>query len=393
MALTDFKYGDIIHRCFRCGYCKFPVNWMDVNNCPAYARYRMETYSCGGRLWLTRAWLSDQMEWSEHFAHIIFSCTACKNCEIKCPLRFNVDILNMIIAAKEEMVERGTIPSAVKDFLENIQRQGNPYGTSKAKRGEWLKETGIEQYQGQDYLYYVGCIGSYDTRAQEAARTLGKVLQSAGVSFGVLGNEESCDGNEVNMIGERALFEMLAEDNIAQFKDLGVQRIVTLSPHSYNAIKNEYPKYEGSFEVLHQTQFLQNLINDGKLDVSNGFNARVTIHDPCFLGRWNGEYEFFRSILRAIPGLDLTEMERNRDSALCCGGGGANFYTDFLGGSADSPSRIRVREALETGAEVLAVACPNCLTMLEDAVKAEGLEDRLRVKDISEIVGEACGIE
>jgi len=203
----------------------------------------METYSCGGRLWLTRAWLNDEIDWTEHLAHIIFSCTACKNCEVKCPLRFNVDILNMIIAAKEEMVERGKVPSAVKDFLENIQRQGNPYGTSKAKRGEWLEGTEIKQYQGQDYLYYVGCIGSYDTRAKETAKILGKVLQNAGVSFGVLGNEESCEGNEVNMIGEKALFEMIAEENIAQFKNLGVQRIVTLSPHSYNAIKNEYPRY------------------------------------------------------------------------------------------------------------------------------------------------------
>ncbi|MBW2062710.1 MAG: (Fe-S)-binding protein [Deltaproteobacteria bacterium] len=390
MTLEDFKYSDIIHRCFRCGYCKFPVSWMDVNNCPAYARYRMETYSCGGRLWLTRAWLSDELDWTEHFAHIIFSCTACKNCEVKCPLSFNVDILNIIIAAKEEMVERGTIPSEVKDFLENIQRYGNPYGTAQTKRGEWLEGTEIEQYQGQDYLYYVGCIGSYDTRAQETAKILGKALQKAGVSFGVLGNEEKCDGNEVNMIGETALFEMQAEENIAQFKDLGVQRIVTLSPHSYNAIKNEYPKYNGSFEVLHQTQFLQNLINDGRLNVTNGFEAKVTIHDPCFLGRWNGEYEAFREILKAIPGIDLIEMERNRDSALCCGGGGANFYIDFLGGSADSPSRRRVREAVETGANILAVACPNCLTMLEDAVKAEGLDDKLSVKDISEIVGKAA---
>ena len=392
MTLTDFEYSDIIHRCFRCGYCKFPVNWMDVNNCPAYARYRMETYSCGGRLWLTRAWLNDEIDWTDHFAHIIFSCTACKNCEVKCPLRFNVDILNMITAAKEEMVERGKVPSAVKDFLENIQRQGNPYGTSKDKRGEWLEGTEIKQYQGQDYLYYVGCIGSYDTRAKETAKILGKVLQKAGVSFGVLGNEESCEGNEVNMIGEKALFEMIAEENIAQFKNLGVQRIVTLSPHSYNAIKNEYPRYEGRFEVLHQTQFLQNLINDSRLDISKGFNAKVTLHDPCFLGRWNGEYEASRAVLRAIPGIELIEMERNRDSSLCCGGGGGNFYIDFLGGSADSPSRRRVREAIETGANVLAVACPNCLTLLEDAVKAEGLEDRLSVRDISEIVGEACGI-
>lgn len=393
MTLADFKYADTIHRCFRCGYCKFPTDWTDVNNCPAYARFRLETYSCGGRLWLTRAWLSGDINWTEHLAQILYSCTACKNCEIKCPLRFNVDILNMITAAKSEMVEAGKIPAAVKEFLENIQRQGNPYGNSRAKRGEWLEGTGVEQYQGQDYLYYVGCEGSYDTRAQQTARALAKVLQKASVSFGVLGNEENCDGNEVSKLGEEALFEMLAQDNIARFKSLGVKKIVTLSPHSYNAIKNDYPKYDGNFEVLHYTQLLQNLIHEGKLSISGKLNTRVTYHDPCFLGRWNGEYDAPRAILNSIPGVQLIEMEKTKDGALCCGGGGGNFYIDSLGGSEDSPARRRVREAKKTGANVLAVACPNCLTMLEDAVKAEGLEGGLAVKDISEIVKEACDIK
>jgi Fe-S oxidoreductase len=296
------------------------------------------------------------------------------------------------VAAKSEMVERGKIPSNVKNFLENIQRQGNPYGTSRAKRGEWMEGTGIEPYQGQEFLYYVGCVGSYDTRAQEAARALGKSLQKAGVSFGVLGSKENCDGNEVSQLGEETLFETLAEGNIAQFKKLGVHRIITLSPHSYNAIKNDYPRYDGNFEVWHYTQLIQKLISQGKLDVSRGFKATITYHDPCFLGRWNEGYEAPRAILGFTPGVKLLEMEKNRDSAVCCGGGGGNFYTDFLGGSPASPARRRVREAGETGASVLAVACPKCLTMLQDAVKAEGLEDRLSVKDISEIVVEACGI-
>lgn len=393
MTLAEYKYSDVIHRCFRCGYCKFPVNWMDVNNCPAYARFRMETYSCGGRLWLTRAWLSGEVDWTDHLAEILYSCTACKNCEIKCPLNFSIDILNMIVAAKGEMVERGTIPSSVKEFLENVQRQGNPYGNPRAERDAWMEGTAIEHYQGQEFLYYVGCVGSYDTRVQETTRALGKVLQKAGVSFGVLGNEENCDGNEVNKLGEETLFEMLAEENIAQYQGLGVKKVVTLSPHSYNAMKNDYPGLNGSFEVLHYTQLVQSLIKDDSLDVSAGFDAAVTYHDPCFLGRWNVEYEAPRNLLKSIPGVQFIEMERNRDSALCCGGGGGNFYLDLLGGSENSPARRRVREARDTGAAILAVACPNCLTMLEDAVKAEGLEDSLTVRDISEIVAEACGIK
>jgi Fe-S oxidoreductase len=393
MALADFEYGDIIHRCFRCGYCKFPVSWDDVGNCPAYGRYRLETYSCGGRLWLIRAWLSGDIEWSEHLSDILYSCTACKNCEVKCPLRFHGEILDMIGAAKSEMVERGKIPAAAKLFLENVQKQGNPYGISRIKRAEWMEGTGIKPYQGQDFLYYIGCTGSYDTRAQEASRALGKVLQKAGVSFGVLGNEENCDGNEVNSLGEKALFEMLALGNIDQFKKLGVHKIVTLSPHSYNAIKNEYHKYNGEFDVDHYTQLLQDLIRLRKLNFSHPLKAKVTFHDPCFLGRWNNGYEAPRAILRMIPGVEFIEMEKNRESALCCGGGGGNFYIDLLGGSKSSPARRRVREAEETGANVLAVACPKCLTMLQDAVKVEELEDRLLVKDISEMVAEACGVE
>jgi len=393
MALADFEYGDMIHRCFRCGYCKFPVNWEDVNNCPAYGRYRLETYSCGGRLWLTRAWLNGEIDWSEHLSDILYSCTACKNCEVKCPLRFSGDILNMIVAAKSEMVEKGKIPVAAKRFLENIQKQGNPYGTSRMKRGEWMNGTGIDPYQGQEFLYYVGCVGSYDTRAQEASRALGKVLQKAGVSFGVLGNEENCDGNEVKGLGEKTLFEMLAGGNIAHFKELGVHKIVTLSPHSYNAMKNDYPKYNGNFDVGHYTQLLQNLISQRKLNISRSLNVKITFHDPCFLGRWNNGYEAPRAILRTIPGVKLMEMEKNRESALCCGGGGGNFYIDLLGGSKSTPARRRVREAKETGADVLAVACPQCLTMLQDAVKVEELEDQLVVKDISEMVAEACEME
>ena len=248
MPPDTYKFHDLIHRCFRCGYCKFPAGWTDVNNCPPYARFRMEPYSCGGRLWLTRAWLNEQLDWSEHLAEILYSCTTCRNCEVKCPLSFNVDIVNMVVAARSEMVERGKVPPAVKRFLENIDLHGNPYGSARNKRGAWAGGTAIEPYKDQEYLYYVGCTGSYDTRAQNSSRTLGMLLGEAGVSFGVLGNDENCDGNEVHKLGETGLFEMLAEGNIALFNDLGVKKIITLSPHGYNAIMNLYPGYGGSFD-------------------------------------------------------------------------------------------------------------------------------------------------
>lgn len=390
MSMTDFTYADLIHRCFRCGYCKFPVIWTDINNCPPYGRFRMESYSCGGRLWLTRAWLNDQIHWSEHLAEIVYSCTTCKNCVIKCPLRFNVDIVNMIVAARSEMVEAGKIPSAVKRFLENVELYGNPYGESRNKRGQWIDGTEVEQYRDQEYLFYVGCTGSYDTRAQDAARALAMVMIKAGVSFGILGNEETCDGNEVHKLGESGLFEVLAESNTKQFRDMGILKIITFSPHAYNSIKNYYPQFGGNFEVFHYTQILQRLTDEEKIETQNGFNARVTFHDPCFLGRWNEVYEAPRAVLRAVRGIDLVEMEKNREGSLCCGGGGGNFQIDLLGGSESSPARRRVREAYETGAGILVVACPKCLVMFNEAVESEGMKEKLAVMDISEVLAKAC---
>ena len=386
MALAQYKYMDMIHRCFRCGYCKFPQDWEDVDNCPSYARHRLESYSNGGRLWLIRAWMNGEIELSDHLADIVYSCVACKNCEEKCPLSFSDEILNMVIAARNVMVEQGRMPPAVKKYLENVQLHGNPYGLASKKRSDWMEGLTLEPFKDQEYLYFVGSEGAYDSRAQFAAAALAKLLQRAEVSFGVLGNDETDDGNEVEMLGEDGLLEMVAEKNISRFKALGVKKIVTLSPHTYNAFKNIYPRFGGNFEVKHYSQLLPGLINAGRIRPPKLENVSITYHDPCFLGRWNGEYKAPRKALQAIDGAQLIEMARNRKSALCCGGGSGNYYTDLLGGSEDSPARIRARQAHATGADILAVACPNCLTMLEDAIKVEGLEEKIQVKDIAELL-------
>jgi Fe-S oxidoreductase len=214
------------------------------------------------------------------------------------------------------------------------------------------------------------------------------VLKAAGVSFGILGNDEECCGNEIYMLGEMGLFQTLAEKNSQQFKELGVKRVVTLSPHAYNAMKNNYPAFGGSFEVYHYTQLLRDLIKKNKVKLSNN-KAKVTYQDPCFLGRYNKIYDEPRQVLQSIPGVELVEMERNREDAFCCGGGSGNFIMDLLAGDEDSPARVRVREAYATGADTLAVACPSCLTMFTDAVKTEDLDGKLAVKDISQLVKES----
>ncbi len=378
-------HSEILHRCFRCGYCKLPGGYQDLN-CPSYLRYRFETYSPGGRMWLLRALLDGEIRTTPRLSEILFSCAACGNCVEHCVFpKFKGDLLGAIIAGKGELVNEGTIPRVVKDYLEAVHSYGNPYKLPEAERGKWAEGLGLEPYAAQEYLFYVGCAGSYDERGQKMARAVASLLKEWGVSFGILGADEGCDGNEVRAIGESGLFELIAKRNIEKFRQAGIEKIITLSPHAYHTMRNDYPKLGGVFEVKHYSQILQQMMARGDHAPAGG-PLRVTFHDPCYLGRHNKEYMAPRLILRALPAVELVEIGRAMGDALCCGGGGGNFFTDVLGGGPDSPARVRVCEAAETGAEVLAVACPKCAKMLEDAVKAEDLEEKLRVMDLAEIV-------
>ena len=380
------QYASQIHRCFRCGYCKFPTDYSSIN-CPSYRRFRFDTYSTGGRLWLTYAWLKGEVEWSEHLADILYACTTCKNCTEQCPMKFAPDIVDWIVGARSDMVEKGKIPPRVAHFFEAVYGYGNPLKLLRSDRAAWADGTKIYA-PGDEYLLYIGCLGSYDENAQKMAKSLVDVLSAAGVSFGILGNDEECCGNEIYMLGEMGLFQTLVEKNNEKFKELGVKKIVALSPHAYNAMKNNYPALGAVFEVQHYTQLLYPLIEQKKIKLSQN-KTKVTYQDPCFLGRYNKIYDEPRRILQSIPGIELVEMERNREDSFCCGGGSGNFIMDLLAGSEDSPARARIREAYETGADTLAVACPSCFTMFTDAVKAEDLDEKLAVKDISQIVMES----
>jgi len=284
------------------------------------------------------------------------------------------------------MVEKGKIPPRVARFFEAVYGYGNPFKRLRSDRAAWAD--GTKKYaSGDEYLLYIGCLGSYDENGQKMARSLVDILNASGVSFGILGEEEECCGNEIHMMGETGLSQSLVEKNSQKFKELGVSKVITLCPHGYNTMKNIYQASSNNFEVYHYTHILNDLIRKNKINPLRA-KAKVTYHDPCFLGRYNNIYDEPRQILQSIPGIKLVEMERNRRDAFCCGGGSGNFVTDLLAGSADSPARIRAREAYETGADTLAVACPSCLTMLTDAVKAENLDDKLAVKDISQILKE-----
>ncbi len=385
--MGETEYQSLVHRCFRCGFCKLTYDYSSVGfNCPMYHRFRLETYSPSGLNWLIRAALvTKDIEWTEHLSEILYSCAMCGNCVEACRFEFRKDLVNIFRQAREEVVESQLgVPKMVGQFLENVYLYGNEFRESRQARADWARGLSLKQFEeGDEYLYYVGCVGSYDSRSQRAARALGSLLQKAGVSFGILGQEEECDGNEVRLLGEQGLFERQRERNVEKFRELGVRKIVTLSPHAYNVMKNDY---SNGFEVLHYTQLVRGLIGSGALPVSRILVGKVTYHDPCFLGRHNGEYEAPRQILASVPGIELVEMERSRSTAFCCGGGGANFYTGISAAGKEQASNARVWDAVNSGASVLAVACPVCLMMLEDALKSEGLDDKIAVKDISEIL-------
>ncbi len=378
------EYEELLHRCFRCGYCKLTNDYYAIN-CPPYRKFRFETFSPGGRMWLIRAWLNDEVKTSERLGEILYSCATCGNCMEHCVMKFKDDLVRVFMSARAEMVDRGLIPPLVRDYLKNIYVNGNPYKRPENERALWAKGIGVETYNEQEYLFYIGCVGSYDERAQKIAGAVSQVFQKAGVSFGILGSDENCDGNEVKALGENGLFEYLADGNIKVFDKLGIKKIITLSPHGFNAIKNLYPAMGGHYEVWHYTQIIAELIAEGRLK-SVPKELSVTYHDPCYLGRHNKVYEAPRLIIESVPGIRLVEMEQNREDALCCGGGGGNFFTDILGGGPESPARIRVRQACKTGADILAVACPQCAKMLEDASRAEGIEEHLKVMDAAELI-------
>ncbi len=384
------EYRDVIHRCFRCGFCKltYEYSWVGFN-CPMYHRFRMETCCPGGLMWLTRGSLiKGDLEWSERMSNILYSCTMCGNCAEQCRFEFGKDLLNIFRSVRETVVDtQRPLPALVAKFMENVSLYGNPYRELRETRGDWANGTGIRRYEkGDEFLYFVGCAGSYDACGQRAAKALAAVLLKSGISFGILGEKENCDGNEVRMLGEKDLFEHQRDRNLQTFRELGVKKIVTLSPHAYDAIKNYYPP---EFEVCHYTALLQQLVSDGRLKVNGQDRLKVTYHDPCFLGRHNKEYEIPREVLKAIPGLELVEMSRTEKNAFCCGGGGGNFFTGISAKGKDQASIARVREAVSTGASVLATACPVCLVMLQDAVKSDDLDERIAVKDISEILVES----
>lgn len=322
-------------------------------------------------------------------ASSLWLCTSCNSCTLSCPKK--VDGASSIIGLKSLAVESGLITRTVKDVLTNTYRYHNEFGVDESKRSEWYSDLGLKEISGgqkYDLVYFVCCSQAYDARNQKAAKALVSTLKKADIDFAMIGTEEWCCGDHIMRLGEKGLFDELSEHNKNMFECSHIKRLFTTSPHCYNTFKNDKPYSEIGIEVQHYTEIISNAIEQGKLKPSKSLGKTVTYHDPCFLGKRNNIYEPPRKILESVPGLLLVEMDRVKENSFCCGGGAGRVWTEEA--PADKrPSINRLKQALETNAEIVATACPFCITMLEDAAKGLGVEEKIRIVDVIELLNES----
>ena len=333
------------------------------------------------------------------------SCMSCMACMDACPV--DIEHVPQFTEMNRRLTESGEMDENVQETMMDIFGQGNSFGNPERKRPDWTEELDFEVPDARDepveYLWYVGDYPSYDERNQRVARSLATVFEHAGVDYGILYEDEQNDGNDVRRVGEEGLYEMLAEDNVDAFESCEFERIVCTDPHSYNTFANEYPELdgvewnkEGEIDVHHYTQVVQELADDGALDLAGTeLDYTVTYHDPCHLGRMNDEYEAPRDLVRRT-GCDLNEMPRNRANSFCCGGGGGGLWMDF--DEEPKPSKERLREALENtdagrAVEKFVVACPMCMTMYEDGRKTGSFEDEIEIVGLAELLAEALNAD
>ncbi len=322
-----------------------------------------------------------------------WSCTHCRACMEACPV--SIQHLDLIMDVRRKQVLDSRLDANMVATLTTLRRTGNPYSMPAEQRLAWTSglpvSVKVEQVQADsefEVLYWVGCAGAFDDRGRRVARAVATVLQSAGVTFKVLGPEERCTGDPARRLGEEGLFQELAHENIRNLGRYGVKKIITQCPHCFNTLKNEYGEFGGHYEVLHHSEFINSLIADGRLKVAGDPALEsVTYHDACFLGRHNDVYSAPREVLHSVPGLKLLEMPRSHDKSFCCGAGGANMWFDV--GVGAKINSLRYDEAVATGAEVIATACPFCMTMFDDAQSSKGDGGSVQIRDVAEIVAEA----
>jgi Fe-S oxidoreductase/NADH:ubiquinone oxidoreductase subunit 6 (subunit J) len=324
---------------------------------------------------------------------VLWSCTTCGACVEECPV--DIEHIDAIVDMRRyEVLMESRFPSEAGLMLRNIENQGDPWGLGQARRTEWTASLDFEipvvsgtVPDDVEYLYWVGCAGALDERARKGVQATARMLHRAGVTFAILGPKESCTGDPARRLGNEYLYQEQGKLNVGTLQEAGAKKIVASCPHCFNSIKNEYPALGGNFKVIHHAELLDHLVATGKLVPGSGYRGTVTYHDPCYLGRHNRIFDEPRSVIDAIPGATKVEMKRCRERGFCCGAGGARMWLEESIGTRVNMNRTA--EALGTGADVVSTACPYCMIMLDDAVRANAKEDEVRVLDLSQLVEES----
>jgi Fe-S oxidoreductase len=323
----------------------------------------------------------------------LWDCTTCRACMEQCPVR--IEHVPLIVEMRRNLVlEQSKFPQELVSLFNNLERNGNPYSFPASTRAEWAEAAGVQELaQVEDpasleAIYWVGCMSSFDSRNQKVATSLARIFKAADVKFAILGKEETCSGDPARRAGNEYLYQILAQTNIERLNQYAPKRIIASCPHCFNTLKNEYPQLGGNFEVIHHSQFIQELIASGRLKVPPGTldGHGLAYHDPCYLGRYNQVYDEPRDVLNQVEG-GFVELPRCRDRGFCCGAGGARAFMEEKRGTRISHNRLH--EAIDTDASGVAVACPFCVTMFEDGVRALNVEETFAVRDIAEIVADA----
>ncbi len=363
--------GDAFKLCYQCGMCDTLCPWNRVRTFSMRRIVRQATFG------LTEIENED-----------IWRCTTCGRCPKRCPR--GVKIIECGVALRRIATEYGVFPTSVRPLRTvsaSLVAEGNPLSEERKDRAKWAEGLPVKTFSEEmEILYFPGCYLSYDPRLKKVAKATVNILNKAGVDFGILGSKESCCGESIRKTGEEELFKNLARENIKTFIDHGVKRILVSSPHCYHTFKNEYPEFMVNFEVIHISQYLYELVKEGRLELTKEYAKKLTYHDPCYLGRHNGIYDEPREILKMVPGVELIEMPDTMEDSLCCGGGGGRIWMETPKG--ERFSDLRLEQAVSVNAEVLVTSCPYCITNFEDSRLNLENGDSIEVKDITEILQE-----
>ena len=365
------KGGEQVKYCYQCGKCDTACPWNKVTKFSMRKLIREATFGL-----------------TEIESEEIWRCTTCGKCPQRCPR--DVKQIDDMVALRRMATGYGVFPGTVKPvktIASGLHAQGNPFGEDRKNRAAWAQGLSVKTFtEDMEILYFPCCYTAFDPRLKKVAQATAKILNKAGVNYGILGSKENCCGESIRKTGNEDLFKRLAKENIKTFIDSGVKKILVSSPHCYHTFKNEYPEFKVNFEVVHISQYLSELLNTGKIEIKKGYEKKIAYHDPCYLGRHNGVFDEPREVLQKTPGIELVELAEAKLDSTCCGMGGGRVWMETE--KNERFSNIRVEQAIEAGAKELVTSCPYCITALEDSRLVMNKGDDIEIKDITEILQE-----